>query len=292
MKEKHDAKVITSEDDIIKKFIAFAIDKGLGRCHMRLEACEEGTCTVYSSKLGGMPYLPKDFDYPRRSDGEPLRLLCQLNFEKLPHMKPFPEKGILQIYLYDGGKLDLLDYQGTAFEQEDFRIVYFEELIRRESGLKSAEDMPAFDNSVFPAVRERLLAAKDPTQGIICSTDYRFDNAVLGFAKKYKLCPKSAQSIMDIPNDAAEQLYNLFAYNGFTCIGGNGIFTEGDPRCIFPEYQDCDLCLFSLADIEVTDPRDEGIYAKADGRLNFLMPAENMLKKDFSRVLFDMSFDL
>ena len=292
IKEKHDANVITSTDDMFKKFIAFAIDKGLGRYHLQLAANDEETCTVYSTKLGGIPYMPKDFDYPRRSDGEPLRLLCQLNFEKLPAIKPFPEKGILQIYLYDGGKLDLLDYQGTEFEQDNFRIVYFEDIIRRESGLKSADDMPAFDNAVFPAVRERMLIAKKTAPSMICSSDYRFDDTVLEFAKKYKMCPKSAKSIMDIPNDAAEPLYNRFTYINLTCTGGNGIFTETDPRRDFPEYRDCDLCLFSLADIEETNPNDNEIYVKADGRFNFLIPSENMIKKDFSRVLMDMSYDL
>lgn len=76
-----------------KKFIAFAIEKRLGNYHLQLTPADE-PCTLYSSKLGGTPYMPKNFDYPANSGNKPLRLLCQLNFEKLPPMKPFPEKGI------------------------------------------------------------------------------------------------------------------------------------------------------------------------------------------------------
>lgn len=275
LKAKHDAATITSRDDMIKKFIAFAIEKRLGNYHLQLTPADE-PCTLYSSKLGGTPYMPKDFDYPTNSGNKPLRLLCQLNFEKLPSMKPFPEKGILQIYLYDDGKLDMADRQTTS-EQDNFRVIYFEDILRRESLLKSAEEMPAFDNA-FPFT-EKLLIAKAPTPTIICSSDYRFDDTVLEFAKAYKMCPKSAQSTNDIPNDADEPLYNTFTYENFTCTGGSGIFTERDPRKDFPEYRDCDLCLFTLAD------------AEKDGRLNFLMPSANMIKRDFSKVLFDMTID-
>lgn len=278
LKEKHDAGVITSKDDMLKKFISFAIDKGLGRYLMQLKPTD-GPCSVYSSKLGGIPYMPKDFEYPVNGDNQPLRLLCQLNFEKLPPMKPCPEKGILQIYLYDGNKQDLFDYQGTSSKQDDFRIIYFEDVLRRESMLKSAEEMPSFNNDAFPAEKERMLTAKAPTPSIICSADYRFGETVLEFAKKYKMCPKSAKSLNDIPNDADEPLYNQFTYQGLICIGGSGIFTEGDPRKFSPEYQDCDISLFSLGDNE------------KDIQLNFLMPSANMMKRDFTKVLFDMNWN-
>ena len=97
---------------------------------------------------------------------------------------------------------------------------------------------------------------------------------------------------MDIPNDADEPLYNQFTYYGFNGIGGSGVFTERDPRKDFSQYRDCDICIFSLGDIELTSSEDDEIYVKTDGRLNFLMPSENLIKKDFSRVLFDMSVDI
>lgn len=36
LKAKHDAATITSRDDMIKKFIAFAIEKRLGNYHLQL----------------------------------------------------------------------------------------------------------------------------------------------------------------------------------------------------------------------------------------------------------------
>ena len=72
---------------------------------------------------------------------------------------------------------------------------------------------------------------------------------------------------------------SLTAWSARACTGGSGIFTERDPRKDCPEYRDCDLCLFTLAD------------AEKDGRLNFLMPSAYMIKRDFSKVLYDMSID-
>ena len=55
--------------------------------------------TLMESKLGGNPYYPKDLPYPVDKQGNPMRLLAQLNFEEMPPLEPFPTKGILQIFL-------------------------------------------------------------------------------------------------------------------------------------------------------------------------------------------------
>ena len=58
---------------------------------------------LFDCKMGGMPYFPKNMEYPvsrwKDDAGTPMKLLVQLNFEKLPHIEDFPEKGILQIFI-------------------------------------------------------------------------------------------------------------------------------------------------------------------------------------------------
>jgi len=54
---------------------------------------------ITDSKLGGTPYLPKDFNYPTSAEGEPLKLLAQLNFGQLPSLQDFPTEGISQFYV-------------------------------------------------------------------------------------------------------------------------------------------------------------------------------------------------
>ena len=162
IKAKHDEVTITSEEDMIKKFAGFCLEKGLAAEHMRMSPSDSEKASAYSSKIGGVPYMPKDFEYPCRRDGQPLRLLCQLNLTKLPHVEPFPRDGILQIFISDIGKLDLLDYCGAETVQDDFRIIYHESIIRKENELKTAAEMPVFDRAVFLAVRESVIVPNEP----------------------------------------------------------------------------------------------------------------------------------
>ncbi len=81
---------------------------------------------LWQSKFGGLPYLPKEIDYPTNSKGEYLYLLAQINFSEVPNLKNFPEAGILQIYILPD------EYYGrdmqTPMTQEDFRVLYIPEI--------------------------------------------------------------------------------------------------------------------------------------------------------------------
>lgn len=121
-----------------------------------LKPCVRITATpaktsLWQSKLGGLPYIPLDnsiehlsvqsskhkefFPYPRnRETGEELYMLAQLNFEEIPHITSFPEKGILQIFIdirerYMGMNPD------NKTDQTTFRIIYYPDINRHETML-------------------------------------------------------------------------------------------------------------------------------------------------------------
>ncbi|WP_455543284.1 YwqG family protein, partial [Intestinibacter sp.] len=76
------------------------------------------------SKLGGIPYLPKDKELPIDKQGRQLKLLAQINFSDLENMDDLPQKGLLQFFaLMD-------DVNGIDFEnptnQDTFRVIYYE----------------------------------------------------------------------------------------------------------------------------------------------------------------------
>jgi uncharacterized protein YwqG len=76
----------------------------------------------WQSKIGGLPYLPEGMAYPLASDGSPLVLLIQVNFAEIPPLTPFPEDGLLQIFIHDDGFYGLdLD---APFNQSNFRVRY------------------------------------------------------------------------------------------------------------------------------------------------------------------------
>jgi hypothetical protein len=58
-----------------------------------------GPTTPWQSKLRGVPYYPKDMAWPLDIEGKPLVMLVQINFEEMPTLPNYPEKGILQLYV-------------------------------------------------------------------------------------------------------------------------------------------------------------------------------------------------
>jgi uncharacterized protein YwqG len=83
----------------------------------------------WQSKFGGLPYLPKGFEYPKTPDGKYLFLLAQINFSEVPPLDGFPDRGILQFYIADDDLygLDFGNYANVdnlAVEQK-IKIIYF-----------------------------------------------------------------------------------------------------------------------------------------------------------------------
>lgn len=61
---------------------------------------EKGTPDLLDSKLGGVPYWNEALDYPCDEDGMPMRLLLQLNFERLALGDDrLPLQGMLQFFI-------------------------------------------------------------------------------------------------------------------------------------------------------------------------------------------------
>ena len=79
--------------------------------------------TLFESKFGGYPYLPIDQEHPKDSNGQPMMLLAQLNFEEIPHVEYMPQKGILQFFVSTDDELYGADFDHPTI-QKDFRIIY------------------------------------------------------------------------------------------------------------------------------------------------------------------------
>ena len=72
--------------------------------------------------------MPRDQNLPvNQKTGAPLYLLAQINFEQIPHIKDFPEKGLLQIFIsgYDG--VYGLDFD-NEYSQSGWCLRYLEEV--------------------------------------------------------------------------------------------------------------------------------------------------------------------
>ncbi|KAL7712264.1 YwqG family protein [Entamoeba marina] len=231
---------------------------------IKFDLVEEET-TVFDSKIGGKPYLPKDFEYPKLKNGDhhPLVLLVQINYEQLEHIEDFPETGMLQIYI-DGTDYSY-DFDGDE-KQNGFRVVYHENIIKDESLLV---DPPEVETEAVPFECCLKIIGKK----IDCPmnwTDFRMDALIDKYMVKYNLDKQDRYTITD-----SEQLNCRI-----TGFGGYASFTQDDPRGWGGE-KDYTTTLFTSE----YDTNNKVCWGDA-GTGNFFIKREDLLKKDFSDVFF------
>ena len=232
---------------------------------------------VYSTKLGGIPYMPKGTEYPCDGSGNPLRLLAQLNFDELPHLQYYPS-GILQFFCKDNFKYGMNPKNLT--EQEEFRIVYHDTVTDREN-LLSESEMPQFTEqpfTAFPIIKETALAPSEVRTDTPRLGDYRFEELLLEFAKLYKLCPKRTKSLIDLPTQYKDPIYKAFSESS-TAVGGF-VPLKKDPRNDNSELRKFDNVLLRLDGSTTKD------YINGFESCCFLISTEDLKNKDFSKVMY------
>jgi uncharacterized protein YwqG len=222
-------------------------------------------CTVWESKVGGLPYLPLGIPFPTAPDGNPLSFLAQINFAEMPALDPFPQKGILQFYIHDD------DLYGMDFDDgenpDTFRVLYFPEITTSTAALQTSipttpyELLPHHPEMSFPltfALKEAILPA----------TDYQFATQFgAGFFEQF-----GAQE-WDVLDEFSKK-NNAQGHK----IGGYAYFTQDDPR----RPEDPMLLLLQLDSDELMDLMwgDMGVG-------HFFIREKDLRAGDFSKVLYD-----
>lgn len=251
---------------------------------------ERGETGLFDNKLGGTPYFPKNMEYPRGRKSEfkdqPLVLLAQLNFEKLPHIPDFPEKGILQFFIAGD------DLYGMAAEcygealagQDDFRVIYHENIITDESQLLSADEIPQYDGDdeeLLPFTGEYRLIPGEPEMIAASAQDFRFEEAFLQCYNE--IADEPIESLYDLDDETYEQLAETSPMEAI--IGGYPIFTQEDPRSE-DSLGDCDTLLFELDSVYDKENGLDILWGDC-GTGSFFIPREKLKALDFSRVAYN-----
>ncbi len=90
---------------------------------------------LWESKVGGLPYLPKDMVFPTAPDGRELFFLAQINFAEMPALPPFPTEGMVQFYIHDD------DLYGMNFDDgenpDTFRVLFHPKVEKNEAALQT-----------------------------------------------------------------------------------------------------------------------------------------------------------
>lgn len=238
---------------------------------IEIKAKAENNLSLWQSKFGGLPYFPKSLQYPIDSKGKAMFLLAQINFSETPKLASFPEKGILQFYISNGS-----DMYGACFEspakQEDFRVLYFPEVIEDEHLLVTKFDFLSKPD-MLPIEKQSSLTfnLKLAPMPVV---DYLFEPIILNTSKsKYELY-KDYQTVY-------EEHEKLFRSEGHK-IGGYPYFTQNDPRDSETYKGKEYILLFQM------DTDDEaGIMWGESGVANFFITEQDLASKDFSRVLYN-----
>lgn len=239
--------------------------------------------SLIDSKIGGVPYLPKDGELPANSKGQQLTLLAQINFEDLEDMEDFPSKGLLQFFTL-ADDISGCEF-GRALEQDNFRMVYYEDIdyTIKEDDVVEKYNPYIEDEDWRPFYGEYKMTFEVGMQGISME-DFRFDQL---FVNKYNEVFKDEPiegfwDIQEYDDDFFDELTE--EDTGFGCkIGGYPGFTQYDPR--EDSYEEHDILLLQIDSID-DDDEDVHIMWGDSGVCNFFITKEDLKNKDFSKVIY------
>jgi uncharacterized protein YwqG len=245
--------------------------------YLEIKIAPNSHLTWWQSKFGGLPYLPKNVEYPKSIRGDYLFLLAQINFAELPHLNSFPKQGIIQFYIAND------DLYGASFEypikQDEFRVLYFPE------PKNHADDLITDFNFLSNSSEDSL-----PIVGSF-SLDFTQKKAPISFSDYYfeKLLKASIDNIdRDRYYELIDWYEEHFPSNGHR-IGGYPFFTQFDPREKFSDVQEPYNVLLLQIDTDYQDEwEDRGDIMWGDaGVCNFFIQESKLKQLDFTEVFYN-----
>jgi len=248
----------------------------------QLEFDTESAPTIFDSKVGGLPYWDPAKTYPTGSNGKPMLLLAQINFDQDKAESPLPQGGMLQFFI-GGEEMYGLDFDHPT-EQKDWRIVYHEKIdasVTAEAveamGIPSNNDDEGVDSPVFRSCVFRL--AKKETW-LTPDNWERFDELTLEVAKDLFGETDAGSANEVFGEDQYALLEEEYFYSENSQLLGHPFFTQEDVREEGSRYN---TLLFQL-DSETVD---DVVMWGDSGVGNFFINAEDLKRLDFSNVLYN-----
>lgn len=225
-----------------------------------------------SCQLGGRPWWPRGLAFPCGKSGVPLYLLAQINFAELPSLSPFPTSGLLQVFIGAG------DLYGANLDDltapADFACVYHEDLAAAVDTRIAPKALAAGVHSPLEAPFEPRALSFQIDQMVVDVSDYRFERLLPDIAADETLTEAYAEWTTGEASVSAIRL------------GGYPTFTQDDPRRWrdHPNYRHYKkIGDFGLMTVDTT----AGVMWGDAGAAQFLMHEQDLLKRDFSRVIYN-----
>ncbi|MDR1415157.1 MAG: DUF1963 domain-containing protein [Odoribacteraceae bacterium] len=239
------------------------------------------SCAPWESKLGGVPYLPPGFAFPReRREGReevPLRFLAQLNFWEMPALEGFPTRGLAQFYVGNDEQYGM-DYE-TLTAQKAFRVVFHEE-VSTDAEQGEAPAMPEGEAPVaFPLEGEARLRFR-LERTCMGGDDFRFDGLLLKFYNE--VTGGKLRSLDRVPEGLLDEVYERVRCGGHR-VGGYPSFSQLDPRAYHDYAREHTALLLQLA-----SGVEGGVEVswRGGGFCHFLARPDDLAAGDFAEVAY------
>lgn len=251
------------------------ITKETEKDYIKLSFEPNNNLSLFTSKIGGLPYIPRNGNIPFNEFGEPMYMLAQINCEELPKNSIYPPKGLLQFFISAGDLygIDIGYYtSGTGHQvlyYETYDTTITEEDIKAQYSLENE----IYDESPHDKNQPLKITFSAEKQAIT-ACDYAFKNY---FIKKYNdKFGANIESIFDLDDSDSEHIYQSFG-DYQSQIGGYPMFIQHDVRK--PDYQNYEILL-----LQINSFQDYIMWG--DGIANFFITPKDLENKDFSKVLY------
>lgn len=156
---------------------------------------ENETTSIFESKVGGIPYLPKDSAVPLDSDGNQMKLLAQIDCHALEALEDYPHEGILQFWMT------------TKWAWEEAKVIYHKTVDKNltEADVISRIHADIHDNiHSFPVNGAYRMQLKLSSESMSCC-DYRLKALFCQYFTEI-----SGEYICDPEDTTSEKVYNVF----------------------------------------------------------------------------------
>ena len=284
---KMDDKEIKMDDEYVQKFyeeIREDYEKNSPTKTFAKINLVEDKLKITDSKIVGLPYLPKGAEFPKAPNGEEMLMIAQINCEDLKGLKDFPQKGILQFFVFDDDDAMFgLNFDNPT-TQDTFRVIYYDEI-------KEFYDEKELENIYKPHnYEESFLTNNNESYKIkfeLRTEKERFEEAIYNVFDK--LCKEKNleqhqedwlyRKILNIEMEYSEESHSQ--------CDGFAFFTQNDPREFEEKYKKYDVVLFQL-DSEYDENTKKWKVCIGDaGVLNFFINREKLKNKDFTEILYN-----
>ena len=236
------------------------------RSYISISATPTEDLSLTQSKFGHYPYMPLDFDYPKDAEGKYMFPLAQINCNELPALEGYPTSGYLQFYISAFDDLYGVNYD-DRLSQRYFRILYFENQQVEECKTDFAFLNEVMQSNDVPVDKPHSISfsLKEEYVGLV---DVKGFN-VWDIFEKYPA----------IQEELGLMAFEIFCPYGHK-IGGYSYFKQTDPRLDDNQIKDYILLLQIDSDGDEIQWGDFGVG-------NFFIHPDDLVKKDFSRVMYN-----